>query len=63
MLRVVILMALFWFSFGSTASSRMIVDMDGRPVEVPVKISRIYGVSPPVTSILYAMDPSLLVGW
>jgi iron complex transport system substrate-binding protein len=63
MLRVVVLMALFWFSFGSTASSRMIVDMDGRTVKVPGKISRIYGVSPPVTSILYAVDPSLLVGW
>jgi iron complex transport system substrate-binding protein len=63
MLRVVVLMSLFWFSFGSTAFSRMIVDMDGRTVRIPEKISRVYGVSPPVTSILYAMDPSLLIGW
>lgn len=45
------------------AEAREIVDMDGHSVRIPEKISRVYGVSPPVTSILYAMDSSLLVGW
>jgi iron complex transport system substrate-binding protein len=45
------------------AEAREIVDMDGHSIRIPEKISRVYGVSPPVTSILYAMDPSLLVGW
>lgn len=45
------------------AEAREIVDMDGRRVTVPEKISRVYGVSPPVTNILYAMDPLFLTGW
>lgn len=45
------------------AEAREIVDMDGRTVRVPEKIFKVYGASPPVTSMLYAMDPSFLVGW
>lgn len=45
------------------AEGRTIVDMDGRTVRVPKKITSVFGASPPITSIIYAMDPSLLVGW
>jgi len=46
-----------------TAETREIVDMEGHKVRAPEKITRVYGSSPPVTSILYAMDPSLVAGW
>lgn len=48
---------------GMQAEARTIVDMDNRTVRVPKKINSVFGTSPPITSIIYAMDPSLLVGW
>lgn len=58
---IIFILALLLPAFHATA--REIVDMDGRRVPVPEKISRVYGVSPPVTNILYAMDPLFLTGW
>lgn len=44
------------------AEARRITDMAGRPVDVPEKIQRVYGTSPPATYMVYAMDPELMVG-
>lgn len=58
---IIFILALLLPAFHATA--REIVDMDGRRVPVPEKIFRVYGVSPPVTNILYAIDPLFLTGW
>jgi iron complex transport system substrate-binding protein len=44
------------------AAAREAVDMDGRRIVVPDRITRVYGASPPSTYLLYALDPTLLVG-
>ena len=49
--------------YATGADAGMIVDMEGRRVTVPEKINRVYCASPPDTNMIYAMDPSLLVGW
>ena len=45
-----------------TPQAREIVDMSGRNVSVPDTITKVYGVSPPVTYLIYAMDPELIAG-
>jgi len=42
--------------------AREIVDMTGREVKVPDRITRVYATSPPATYMVYALDRSLLVG-
>jgi iron complex transport system substrate-binding protein len=44
------------------AHGREIVDMAGRRVSVPDTITKVYGASPPVTYLIYAMDPGLIAG-
>ncbi|WP_035277470.1 ABC transporter substrate-binding protein [Desulforegula conservatrix] len=44
----------------SIVSGREITDMAGRKISVPEKISRVYGVSPPVTNLIYSIDPNLI---
>jgi len=60
----IVLMALllsFCF-FRENASAKDIVDMAGRTVTVPEKISRIYGTSPPATNLICAVAPEKLAG-
>lgn len=59
--------ALFWcFAvpalLSGPARARDIVDMAGRSVRVPDTITKVYGASPPVTYLIYAMEPGLMVG-
>jgi iron complex transport system substrate-binding protein len=61
LIRLLLVLAFALFAFQTEA--REIIDMDGQTVQVPEKITKVYGASPPVTSMLYAMDPSFLVGW
>lgn len=42
--------------------AREIVDMAGRKVTVPDRITRVYSTSPPATYMVYALDPNLLGG-
>lgn len=42
--------------------ARVITDMSGRQVSLPDTITKVVGVSPPATYLLYAIDPSLLAG-
>lgn len=42
--------------------AREIVDMAGRKVKVPDRISRVYSTSPPATYMIYALDQSMLIG-
>lgn len=44
------------------ALDRAIGDTPGREVSVPKSIARVYGASPPITCLIYALDPSLLAG-
>jgi len=43
-------------------SAREITDMTGRRLVVPDRINRVFASSPPATYMLYALDPTLLVG-
>ncbi|SEM67390.1 iron complex transport system substrate-binding protein [Syntrophus gentianae] len=51
-------------TLGSAASSqgREITDMFGKKVSVPDSPRKVYSTSPPVTYMLYALDPSMLAG-
>lgn len=62
MLRTLLLTLLFAISSLSAAQGREIIDMTGRRVTVPDTIRRVFTGSPPATYMLYALDPSLLVG-
>ncbi|WP_165873591.1 ABC transporter substrate-binding protein [Parasulfuritortus cantonensis] len=42
------------------ASAREVVDMAGRTVSVPDVVERPFGAAPPLTALLYALDPSLV---
>lgn len=59
LLLVVVLAALI---LKGSAQARQITDMAGRKVEVPDVIRKVYGVSPPATCMLYAVDQSLIAG-
>ncbi len=49
------------FIVGSS-DARSLIDMIGRTVTVPEKVTRVYSSSPPCTYMIYALDPDLLVG-
>jgi len=51
--------ALLWIAH---AEGREIVDMAGRTVSAPDRITKVYGASPPATYLIYAVAPTLLVG-
>lgn len=44
------------------AQGRTIIDMAGRTVVVPDEIRSVYGTSPPVTHLVYAVDPGSVAG-
>jgi len=50
-------------SSGNRTETRVVTDMVGRQVRIPVQIHRVYGMSPMGTILVYTLDPSLLVGW
>lgn len=62
MLRIVLVTMLLLLSFLTSVQAREITDMAGRRVTVPDTIRRVFSGSPPSTYMLYALDPSLLVG-
>ncbi|WP_321491673.1 ABC transporter substrate-binding protein [uncultured Desulfobacter sp.] len=59
----IVFIAIVVFIWGCGFShARQITDMQGRKVEVPEKIHSVYGTSPPVTYMLYAIAPELIGG-
>ena len=46
----------------SPAEAREITDMTGRTVVIPENIDRVFAVSPPGTYLVYAIDPTPLIG-
>jgi iron complex transport system substrate-binding protein len=42
--------------------ARELSDPSGNLVKVPEKVDRVWGTSPPVTALIYAIDPALLIG-
>lgn len=44
------------------ASARDIIDMAGRKVTLPDRITRVYGSAPPLTVLLHAVAPDTLIG-
>ena len=61
-LGAVLVLAVVMFFSVAAADGREIADMRGRTVKVPDTITRVYSSSPPVTFLLAAVDPTLLVG-
>ena len=58
-------MVIVWcwcIGMAGSVQGREIVDMTGRTVTVPDTITSIYGTTPPVTYLIYAMAPKLLAG-
>ncbi|MGD9545103.1 MAG: ABC transporter substrate-binding protein [Methylocystis sp.] len=55
-------LALALLSVTRPAVGREIVDMAGRHVTIPDKIAKVYGSSPPVTLLLYALAPDYMIG-
>ena len=45
------------------SDQRLMTDMEGRKVVVPKKITRVMGMSPVGTILVYTLSPQLLVGW
>ncbi|MBU0968387.1 MAG: ABC transporter substrate-binding protein [Proteobacteria bacterium] len=56
----VILFCLYVFPL--FAQGREIIDMSGRKVTIPDRISKVVAVSPPGTYLLYAIDPAFIAG-
>ncbi|MEA5112800.1 MAG: ABC transporter substrate-binding protein [Geobacteraceae bacterium] len=62
MKRLVISLVLVMLLFPTGAEAARITDMYGHGVTLPSRITRVLGASPPVTYMVYTLDPSLLVG-
>jgi iron complex transport system substrate-binding protein len=46
----------------SPVPGREIIDMNGRKVTIPDTVTRVVGISPPATYLLYAVDPEIIGG-
>lgn len=60
-LRVICALA-FLLILSPLAFAREITDMTGRKVTVPDKVTKVFGSAPPITYLIYAIDPNLLAG-
>ena len=58
-----LLAALLSAVVAAPAAAREIVDMTGRRVVLPERVERVYATAPPVALVVYAVDPSALLGW
>lgn len=59
---ICVLAALLVAPFSTGAEAGRINDMYGRGVTIPDRVARVLGASPPVTYMVYTIDPSLLAG-
>ncbi|MFV0439613.1 MAG: ABC transporter substrate-binding protein [Desulfopila sp.] len=48
--------------FALPGHGREITDMSGRKVTVPENITKVFGITPPATYLLYAVDPTVICG-
>ena len=62
MKRVAVSFVLVMLMFLTCAEAAQVSDMYGRGVTLPNRIVKVLGASPPVTYMLYTVDPSLLAG-
>ncbi|HET6419822.1 MAG TPA: ABC transporter substrate-binding protein [Geobacteraceae bacterium] len=62
MYRFGVLIILLMIILSPCAYSRTITDMAGRKVDIPDRIEKAIGLSPPATYLIYAIDPALLAG-
>lgn len=58
-MKKIVLLCLF---FLISVDAREIIDMGGKKVEIPEKITKVFGTSPPSTYMIYTIDSSLIVG-
>lgn len=58
-------MALLFFvilAFAAQSQCRDVTDIFGKKVSIPDRPRKVYATSPPITYLLYALDPSMLAG-
>jgi len=63
LLSLVLLLRLPASGQGVRSDQRIMTDMAGRTVTVPKKITRVLGMSPVGTILVYTLSPELLAGW
>lgn len=61
-LRALIVFSFSVLVFAVQSQSREITDIFGKKVSVPDRPQKVYATSPPLTYMLYAIDPSMLAG-
>ena len=47
----------------NVSQTRQITDMVGRTLTVPSSINHVAATSPPLTNLIYMIDPNVLIGW
>ena len=47
----------------NVSQTRQITDMVGRTLTVPTSINHVAATSPPLTNLIYMLDPDMLIGW
>lgn len=60
--RLGVLVCIAVFCAASPLFGREIIDMSGRKVTIPDTITKVVGISPPATYLLYAIDPAVIGG-
>ncbi len=60
--RLGVLVCIAVFCAASPVLGREIIDMSGRKVTIPDTITKVVGISPPATYLLYAIDPAVIGG-
>lgn len=60
---LVVVLSLWCGAVQCFAATRIVTDMAGRRVEVPVPIRSVLGMSPVGSVFIYTLEPSLLKGW
>lgn len=60
--KAVVVYVLLCFLAALPVQAREIVDMAGRKVTIPDRITKVYSTSPPATYMIYALDQSMLIG-
>ena len=61
-IRLIPMLLLFSLVTVTAARANEVTDMHGRKLQLPSRVQRVIGASPPVTYLLYSIDPDLVAG-
>jgi ABC-type Fe3+-hydroxamate transport system substrate-binding protein len=60
---IVVIPAFFLIASGSALALPPVIDLAGRRVEIPDRISRVLAAGPPASILLYTLAPEKMIGW